>query len=76
MDRLISRGQVQQCSQMLPGVHMREKCCSHCYPVSLFHILILLLLLPTLLLCELLALDTGHLRVQVIQEDTQKYLNL
>ena len=50
-------------SQMKPGVREREKCRSRCYPVSSFHVL-----LPTEF-CALLALDTGHLRIQVIHED-------
>jgi len=47
MDRLISRCYEWQCSQMQPGLCVREKCRSHCYPVSPFHILILILILPT-----------------------------
>ena len=43
MDRLISRCKLRQCSQMQPGVHMREKCRSRCYPISHYHILIFLL---------------------------------
>ena len=39
MDRLISRCEVRQCSQMQPGVLMGEKRCSRCYPVLLFHII-------------------------------------
>ena len=46
MDRLISRCEVRQCSQMQPGVRVREKRRSCCYPVFTLHI-ILFLLLPT-----------------------------
>ena len=49
MDRLISRCKLRQSSQIQPGVCVREKRCSRCYPISLFYILILFLIiiLPT-----------------------------
>ena len=48
----------QQCSQRQPGVCMREKHHSHCYPVSsLIFFFFFLLLLPTNVLC---ASSTWH----------------
>ena len=41
MDRLISRCEVRQCSQMQPGVRVRERRRSRATPFSHFHIIIL-----------------------------------
>ena len=40
MDRLILRCKVRQESQMQPGVRIREKRRSRCYPLSTFRILL------------------------------------
>ena len=66
----------RQYSQMQPGACMREKRRSCCYPVSLFHICIFLLLFFPPNFCTLLALDTGHLWAPVIHKDVRRYLNL
>ena len=44
---------------MQPGVHVREKHCSRCYPFSSFHILFLFLLLTTEICALLNPLQSG-----------------
>ena len=46
-DRLISRCEVRQCSQMQPGVRVREKRRSRCYPIFTFSYYFFLTIFPT-----------------------------
>ena len=50
-DRLISMCEVQQCSQMQPGVRVKEKRCSRCYPIFTFSYFLIIIILPTEFLC-------------------------
>ena len=70
MDRFISRCEVRQYFQMQPGVRVREKRRSRCYPVFTFSYS------SHRIFCALLVLGRGHLRVPVIHEDARRYLNL
>ena len=69
---LISRCEVWQCSQMQPGVRVRENCRSRCYPVIFFHILLLLLLL--LLLTIIIIIPTKFLHTSSAWHRTPTYL--